>query len=118
MNPQSLDHDHVHLDKCTLARLPFAVGLVHGLAGSGALAALVASHMTSPAFALSFITIYAVGAAAGMATLAGVLGWPLARLARAPRVVPVLVGLSASASLVVGVVWALPILLRFAGFAG
>ena len=36
--------DHVHVNSWTLARLPFVVGLVHGLAGSGALAALVASH--------------------------------------------------------------------------
>jgi high-affinity nickel-transport protein len=106
--------DHVHVSKWTLARLPFVVGLVHGLAGSGALAALVASHVASPVFALAFIAIYAFGAAVGMATLAGLLGWPLARLARAPRVVPVLVGMSAAASLVVGIAWAAPIVLRFA----
>jgi high-affinity nickel-transport protein len=98
----------------TFTRLPFFVGLVHGLAGSGALAALVISQLASPAFALGFIAIYAVGAAAGMATLAGVLGWPLARLARTPRIVPLLVGLSAAASLIVGVAWAAPILLRLA----
>ena len=106
--------DHVHVNKWTLARLPFVVGLVHGLAGSGALAALVASHVSTPAFAMGFITIYAVGAAVGMATLAGVLGWPLARLARSPRAMPILVGVSAAASLVVGVAWAAPILMRFA----
>lgn len=105
--------DHVHVSGWTLARLPFVVGLVHGLAGSGALAALVAVHVGSTPFALSFIGIYAVGAAAGMAALAGVLGWPLARLARAPRAMPILVGVSACASLVVGVVWAAPIVLRF-----
>jgi high-affinity nickel permease len=106
--------DHLHVSKWTLARLPFVVGLVHGLAGSGALAALVASHVASPAFAVGFIVIYAVGAAVGMATLAGVLGWPLARMARAPRFVPLLVGLSAAASLVVGIAWATPIVLRLA----
>ncbi|MDB4935940.1 MAG: Nickel transporter UreH [Labilithrix sp.] len=104
--------DHVHVSKWTLARLPFVVGLVHGLAGSGALAALVASHVASPAFALAFIAIYAIGAAVGMATLAGVLGWPLARIARAPRFVPVLVGVSAAASLIVGIAWAAPIVAR------
>ncbi len=107
--------DHLHVSKWTVARLPFVVGLVHGLAGSGALAALVASHAGPSAFAVGFIAIYAVGAAVGMATLAGVLGWPLARLARAPRFVPVLVGVSAIASLVVGIAWATPILVRFAG---
>lgn len=102
----------VHVGKWTLARLPFVVGLVHGLAGSGALAALVASHVASPAVALSFIAIYAIGAAIGMATLAGVLGWPLARLARSPRAMPILVGVSAAASLIVGIAWATPIVLR------
>ena len=106
--------DHLHVSSWTLARLPFVVGLVHGLAGSGALAALVASHVGSKTFAIGFIAIYAIGAAVGMATLAGVLGWPLARLARAPRFVPILVGVSAVASLVVGIGWATPILLRFA----
>ena len=96
------------------ARLPFVVGLVHGLAGSGALAALVAIHLESKALALSFIAIYALGAAAGMAALAGVLGFPLARLARSRRAMPVLLGVSACASLVVGVLWAAPILVRFA----
>jgi high-affinity nickel-transport protein len=113
-------HAHAHAPARAPARvqLPFFVGLVHGLAGSGALAALVAvdltSHVASPAFALAFIAIYAIGAAVGMATLAGVLGWPLARLARAPRFVPAIVGLSAAASLVVGIVWAAPILMRLA----
>ena len=106
--------DHIHVSSWTLARLPFVVGLVHGLAGSGALAALVASHVGSSGLAVGFIAIYATGAAAGMATLAGVLGWPLARLARTPRFVPVLVGVSAALSLVVGIAWATPILLRFA----
>ena len=99
-------HSHV--------RLPFVVGLVHGLAGSGALAAIVAVHLESKVVALSFIAIYAIGAAAGMAALAGLLGFPLARLARSPRAMPVLLGVSACASLVVGVLWAAPILARFA----
>lgn len=97
----------------THSRLPFGIGLVHGLAGSGALAAIVAAHL-SRVTALSFITIYALGAAAGMAALAGVLGFPLARLAQSRRVMPALVAVSACVSLVVGVVWAAPILVRFA----
>src|SRR5258706_8527993 len=57
--------DHLHVKRFTLARLPFAVGLLHGLAGSGALAALVVARVPSPAFGLSFIAIYAAGAALG-----------------------------------------------------
>jgi high-affinity nickel-transport protein len=107
--------DHVHLSGWTLARLPFVVGLVHGLAGSGALAALVASKLSSAAFGLSFIALYGLGAAAGMAALAGVLGWPLARLAQSKRAISWVVGASAATSLAVGVLWAAPILARVAG---
>ena len=49
-----------------------------------------------------------------MAAIAGILGWPLAKMARSRRAMPVLVGASACASLVVGVIWAAPIVLRFA----
>ena len=105
-------HDHVHVSGWTLARLPFVVGLVHGLAGSGALAALVASQLSSPVFGLSFIALYGFGAAAGMAALAGVLGFPLARVARSQRAVRAVVGVSALVSLAVGVLWAAPILAR------
>lgn len=104
--------DHLHVSGWTLARLPFVVGLVHGLAGSGALAALVASRVPSAAFAISFITIYAIGAAVGMSALAGVLGWPLARLARSGRTMTILIGASACVSLGIGVWWAAPIVAR------
>lgn len=106
--------DHLHLNRLTLARLPFAIGLLHGLAGSGALAALVVAKIPSPVFGLSFIAIYATGAAIGMAALAGVLGFPLARLARSQRAMAFAVGASAIASLVVGIAWAAPIVARFA----
>lgn len=105
--------DHVHVNRFTLARLPFAIGLLHGLAGSGALAALVVARLPSPAFGLTFIAIYAVGAALGMATLAGVLGIPLARLVQSRRAMAYAVGVSALASLVVGIAWAAPIVARF-----
>jgi high-affinity nickel permease len=108
-------HDHLHVSGWTLARLPFVVGLVHGLAGSGALAAIVASRLSSAAFGLSFIAIYGFGAMVGMASLAGVLGWPLAKIARSRRAVTTVVAVSALVSLVVGVAWAAPIVARVVG---
>ena len=107
--------DHLHVRSVTLARLPFLVGLVHGLAGSGAMAALVAGHVGSPASGVSFIAVYALGAAAGMSALAGVLGWPLAHLARSGRAFTAIVGLSALVSLGVGLAWGLPIVARALG---
>ncbi len=107
--------DHVHVRSATVARLPFLVGIVHGLAGSGAIAALVASHVSQAggaATGVSFIAIYAIGAAAGMSALAGVLGWPLARVTRSGRGLAAVVAVSAVVSLVVGIAWGAPILAR------
>jgi hypothetical protein len=105
--------DHLHVNRFTLARLPFAIGLLHGLAGSGALAALVVARTPSPIFGLSFIAVYAIGAALGMTALAGVLGVPLARFAKSQRAMTFVVAASAIASLVVGIAWAMPIVMRF-----
>ncbi|HEX2222068.1 MAG TPA: high-affinity nickel-transport family protein [Candidatus Limnocylindria bacterium] len=55
---------------------PVAVGLVHGLAGSAAVALLVLSTIADPAAALLYLVIFCVGVAAGMAILTTVIGLP------------------------------------------
>ena len=104
--------EHVHVAKRTFARLPFLVGLVHGLSGSGALTALAVSKVMSVGEGLVFMTLYATGALLGMAALAGVAGIQLSRLARRPSVTRGIIAVSGLLSLSVGVAWALPILSR------
>ena len=55
------------------------MGAVHGLAGSGALTALVVTTLPSTATRLAYLTLFGLGSIAGMAALSGLLGWPLAR---------------------------------------
>jgi hypothetical protein len=97
--------EHEHVRGFTLARRPLVVGCIHGLAGSGALAALVMPQMKSVAMGLLYMTVYGGGAALGMAMLAGVVGVPLARLVRTRRGVPVLLGTTGALSLLLGVAW-------------
>ena len=97
--------DHVHVRGFTLARRPLVVGCIHGLAGSGALAALVMPQMKSVALGLLYMTVYGGGAALGMAMLAGVAGVPLARIVRTRRGVPVLLGTTGALSLLLGIAW-------------
>jgi hypothetical protein len=81
---------------------------VHGLAGSGALTAIVASTYPSAAGGLVFIGLYGLGASAGMALLVGVAGVPLARAMRT-RVGPqLLLGAAGAVSVVLGLVWGWP----------
>jgi ABC-type nickel/cobalt efflux system permease component RcnA len=97
--------EHVHLGAFTLARRPLLVGLVHGLAGSGALAALAASQMPSLAAGLAFVLSFGAGALLGMAALAGAAGIPLARLGTRPGAVRALGVLSGVVSLGLGLHW-------------
>jgi hypothetical protein len=71
---------HVHLGSWTLARRPLFVGAIHGLAGSGALTALVLTTLPTTAARLSYMALFGLGSTVGMAALSGLLGWPLARL--------------------------------------
>jgi nickel/cobalt transporter (NicO) family protein len=72
------------------ARRPILVGLLHGLAGSGALTILVLASIRSPWVALVTIAIFGMGSIGGMMLLSGLLALPFAwtgvpRLGRAAR---------------------------------
>src|SRR5829696_5440411 len=71
---------HIHIGAWTLARRPLLVGAVHGLAGSGALTALVLTTLPSTAARLTYMVVFGLGSTLGMAALSGLLGWPLARV--------------------------------------
>ena len=86
---------HIHIGTWTLARRPLVVGAVHGLAGSGALAALVLTTLPSTAARVTYMALFGLGSTLGMAALSALVGWPLARLGGR-------VGIARAVSLVVG----------------
>ena len=55
---------------------PVAVGLVHGLAGSAAVALLVLATIQDTGTAIAYLVIFCLGVAAGMAVLTTVIGLP------------------------------------------
>lgn len=76
---------HLHLSRWTLATRPLLIGLLHGLAGSGALTALVLAELPTAAARLTYIALFGAGSVVGMALLTGLAGVPMTKLARAPR---------------------------------
>ncbi len=103
---------HVHVGGLTLARRPLLVGIVHGLAGSGALTALVLTTLPSAAARITYMTLFGLGSTMGMAALSGLLGWPLARIGgqtRTLRMVSLIVG---CLSTTLGVGWSIPLMGR------
>src|SRR5439155_3099771 len=75
---------HIHIGAWTLARRPLIVGAIHGLAGSGALTALVLATLPSTTARLSYLTLFGLGSTLGMTAMTGLLGWPLARATSHP----------------------------------
>jgi hypothetical protein len=84
---------------------PFTVGVVHGLAGSGALTALAASQLQSTAGRLAYVALFGLGSIIGMSALAGLGGRLLSRLAARPAVVAGLALVTGALTLALGVVW-------------
>jgi len=78
-------NDHLHVGPWTFAWRPLVVGLVHGLAGSGALTALVTADLPTWGTRVAYMTLFGVGSVIGMAGLTGVVGWQLARIERRAR---------------------------------
>jgi sulfite exporter TauE/SafE len=64
------EHDHQHI------RRPLLMGMVHGLAGSGALTLLVLGTMSSVAQGLVFLLVFGVGSILGMVLFSGLIGLP------------------------------------------
>jgi hypothetical protein len=101
---------HLHIGRWTLARRPLLIGAVHGLAGSGALTALVLATLPSTAARLTYMALFGLGSTVGMAALSGVLGWPIGRLARHPQLsrgISLAVGCF---STILGLWWGYPLL--------
>lgn len=96
----------------TLMKRPLLVGAVHGLAGSGALTALVMATIPSTAARLAYLALFGLGSTLGMAALSGLLGWPIARVGThgiVARGVSLVVG---CVSIVLGLYWGYPVLVR------
>ncbi|HEY0194630.1 MAG TPA: hypothetical protein VGC42_26140, partial [Kofleriaceae bacterium] len=99
-------HDgSVHRHGHRFAGRPLIVGLIHGLAGSGAITALVFAELPTLASRVGYIVLFGLGSSAGMAIASGVAGASLHRLAARPgrrRVLAVAAGLI---SIALGIAW-------------
>ena len=101
----------IDIDRWTLAR-PLLVGAVHGLAGSGALTALVVATLPSTTTRLGYLALFGVGSTLGMVALSGLLGWQIARMGSDRSIVRTFSLAVGSVSTVLGLFWGYPIISR------
>lgn len=99
---------HVHVAGRTLAWRPLLVGLLHGLAGSGAVTALVVARLPTFELRLLYMFVFCTGSIAGMALASGIVGASLERAAGTPTRRRGLALVGGVISLGLGIAWALP----------
>jgi high-affinity nickel-transport protein len=57
---------------------PFVIGLVHGLAGSAAVALLVLTTIRSPLWAIAYLLVFGIGTIVGMMLMTSAMAFPVA----------------------------------------
>lgn len=113
-HPHSLFHVHSTITSGRRDRRrwrPLAVGLVHGLAGSGALTALVFTQLPGTTARILYMTLFGVGSIVGMAIASGLAGAAL-QLAAQSESVRRRIGLATGVlAIVVGLLWGIPLVM-------
>jgi hypothetical protein len=106
---------HVHLGRRAYAVRPLVVGIVHGLAGSGALTALVLAGFDTNLERLAYTLVFGGGSVLGMGLLSGIAGWPLAHLLRTPGARGWTSAAAGTLSVAMGLLWGWPLLPKLLG---
>lgn len=81
----------------------FAIGLVHGLAGSGTLLLLVAATLPSTTASVLYASIFGMGSIAGMVIVTLGLALPLLATSSRPKFYNALTGLAGGLSVMLGI---------------
>lgn len=74
-----VEHDHA---VSRMGIKPVLIGMVHGLAGSGALTLLVLTQISSAWVGLGYLAIFGLGSVVGMLLMSGLIGVPFALTSR------------------------------------
>ncbi|MFY9610278.1 MAG: urease accessory protein UreH [Blastocatellia bacterium] len=88
------EHNHVHR-MFKIGGKPFAVGLVHGFAGSATLTLLVLAQIPSVALGLVYMAVFGIGSIGGMLIMSAMISVPFVLTARRFEVINSVIRLSA-----------------------
>ena len=94
-------HDHLHDSGHTHTHKSLIVGMIHGMAGSGALMLVVLSTINSVPLGITYIAIFGAGSIAGMVGTSTLIGIPFAKI-RSVKVSLLLRYIAAATTLVIG----------------
>lgn len=72
-------HTHIHLRGKNLHKASYGIGIVHGLAGSGALVVLIMTQIESIGNSILYLVIFGLGSIVGMTCIAGIFSVPFSK---------------------------------------
>jgi predicted membrane channel-forming protein YqfA (hemolysin III family) len=102
---------HSHLTARPRARWrPVIIGIIHGLAGSGALTAIVFARLPDAGARVVYMLLFGIGSIVGMAVASGVAGATLHYVARSATTRHWAAVGCGVLSIVVGILWSIPLL--------
>jgi len=104
------DHDHAS----RVSRWPLLVGMMHGLAGSGALTALAMASLHSLRAQLAYMGLFGLGCVMGMAAMTALASWPLHQVTERHWAARFAMGMTGGVSLLLGFGQAAPSLTHLA----
>lgn len=107
--------DHVHKPLLHSRRKSLFIGLLHGTAGSGGLAALVFANMPDLGAGIAYLLFFGAGSLLGMAALAGIAGAPLRAISQREKPQALLFAAAGILSVTIGISYGLPIAQRLFG---
>jgi uncharacterized membrane protein YfcA len=107
------DHEHQSLPRS--GRKSLLIGLLHGTAGSGSLAALVFANVPDLRAGLAYMVFFGAGSLLGMAALAGIAGAPLRAISQRDKPQALLFAAAGVLSVTIGIHYGLPIAQRLFG---
>jgi high-affinity nickel-transport protein len=112
--PRAEPHDaeHIHRPMRHSRRKSLLIGLLHGTAGSGSLAALVFANMPDLRAGLAYLFFFGAGSLLGMAALAGIAGAPLRAISRREKPQALLFAAAGILSVTIGINYGIPIAQR------
>jgi ABC-type nickel/cobalt efflux system permease component RcnA len=79
-------HRHVHDDEHGHGHKSLIIGMIHGMAGSGALLLIVLSTINSIPLGLAYIAIFGAGSIGGMAGISTLMGIPFVKLSNSAKI--------------------------------
>jgi high-affinity nickel permease len=95
-------HRHVHDDEHGHGHKSLIIGMIHGMAGSGALLLIVLSTINSIPLGLAYIAIFGAGSIGGMVGISTLMGIPFVKLSNSAKVSTALRYAAAITTLAIG----------------